>query len=471
MFKAVPHNPHLKASLAGDVIRILENGAEETVLDLTVEVMFGKVTKPMDRLWVGRLAHYELELPVLDIHLTFGIRFEKINQKLINSVADVIPVFPRPVYAFPGYRIIPTNCQYAITDDGEVFDLKANELLEEYYPPREPLYPTITIYDPDKGCNKTCLLHRLVAFAWIANDDYVERFQINHKDGVKTNCKLSNLEWVSQSENSHHAFKTGLREDNIPCKIRSAKTGEVQHLHSLGEVQRLLSLATIMDVIHFLDIRTKHKLLKGEFELKREEDETSWFYEKHQLGTKSGRYHIQLTHPDGRVEEIPDVRTFKSAYKVWNVSKIEDVVAKAQKLYPDIQITYTDNYKLQAVQAKCVETGEIVEAEGIRPLCRLIEEGFNAVRDTLQSGRHILPSGKWIVRYKTLEPWPAFKDLERQVTHTGVAATHTESNEVKNFHSLRETAAHFGVDRSLIKVRIRKGTLWNGWAFSKVSGF
>lgn len=470
MFKAVPHNPHLKASLSGDVIRILDDGTEELVLDPEVEVTFGKVTKLMDRLWLGRLAHYELKLPTLSIALTFGIRFEKIDQELIHSIADVIPVFPQPVYATPNHRVVPTMCRYAVTDDGDVFDLEANEIVEAYYPPSDTYYPTVSAYDPDKSRKRDCLLHRLVSLAWIKNDDYVTRFQINHKDGIKANCTWSNLEWVSQSENSHHAFKTGLREDNIPCKIRSAKTGEVQHFHSLGEVQRLLGLPTIMDVTHFLEIRTKHKLLKGEFELKREEDETPWFYEKHQLGVKSGRYHLHITHPDGRVEEIPDMRTFIRVYKVWNVQKIDDIVAKAEKLYPGMKITYIDNYRLEAVQAKNVETGEIIVAEGIRPLSRLIGEGFNAIRGTLQSGRHILPSGKWIVRYQTDELWPAFEDLERPVTHIGVTATNTETNETKRFHSLREAAAHFGVDRSLIKVRIRKGTLWNGWAFSKASG-
>ena len=59
------------------------------------------------------------------------------------------------------------------------------------------------------GKETTVYIHRLIASAFIPNLD--NKPQINHIDGVKTNNDLSNLEWVTQSENGLHAYNIGLR--------------------------------------------------------------------------------------------------------------------------------------------------------------------------------------------------------------------------------------------------------------------
>jgi len=42
--------------------------------------------------------------------------------------------------------------------------------------------------------------------------------QINHKDGVKSNNELSNLEWVTSAENQKHAIDNGLK---TPYKLNT----------------------------------------------------------------------------------------------------------------------------------------------------------------------------------------------------------------------------------------------------------
>lgn len=56
------------------------------------------------------------------------------------------------------------------------------------------------------GKRKAEKIHRLVAKAFIENDDPVRKTTVDHKDGNRSNNKKDNLEWTSYSENLKHAY-------------------------------------------------------------------------------------------------------------------------------------------------------------------------------------------------------------------------------------------------------------------------
>lgn len=59
----------------------------------------------------------------------------------------------------------------------------------------------------------TTRVHRLVAEAFCPKKDGAD--VVNHIDGNPSNNVASNLEWVTRSENSQHAIRTGLRKGRI----------------------------------------------------------------------------------------------------------------------------------------------------------------------------------------------------------------------------------------------------------------
>ena len=60
------------------------------------------------------------------------------------------------------------------------------------------------------GKYKNCRVNRLVAHAFIPNPDDLP--EVNHIDGNKENNHVSNLEWVTHSQNVKHSFDTGIRQ-------------------------------------------------------------------------------------------------------------------------------------------------------------------------------------------------------------------------------------------------------------------
>ena len=64
-------------------------------------------------------------------------------------------------------------------------------------------------------------VHKLLAELFIENDNPLEKYEVNHKDGDKGNCSLDNLEWCTPSENNKHAFDTGLKEVSLYARYRA----------------------------------------------------------------------------------------------------------------------------------------------------------------------------------------------------------------------------------------------------------
>ena len=60
-------------------------------------------------------------------------------------------------------------------------------------------------------------MHRLVANKYIPNPE--SKPFVNHINGIKSDNHVSNLEWVTQSENELHAYKTGLKNTGHLSKL------------------------------------------------------------------------------------------------------------------------------------------------------------------------------------------------------------------------------------------------------------
>lgn len=101
------------------------------------------------------------------------------------------------------------NKLYAVSNFGRVKSFKSNKVLNIHI---KCGYPSIYIENNIIKKRKTPNIHSLVANLFCEKPVSDKRLCINHKDGNKNNNIYTNLEWVTYSQNTKHAYNTGLKK-------------------------------------------------------------------------------------------------------------------------------------------------------------------------------------------------------------------------------------------------------------------
>ena len=112
--------------------------------------------------------------------------------------------------------------KYYITENGDIFDEDGNK--------KEPL-PHPKGYLQISLNGKNYLVHRLVAQTFIPNPE--NKPQVDHINGIKTDCRVENLRWATAHENNSNP-NTSWKNSREPWnKDKECRDEEREHLNKI----------------------------------------------------------------------------------------------------------------------------------------------------------------------------------------------------------------------------------------------
>lgn len=426
-------------------------------------VINGKVTLSIydrvcefDVAWLALMAHFEYK-NCTDYFNVYFVDYP--DNGNVKTIAKKIMRFVKPVMVNKTHRLIPGFTQYAISKTGNIIELKSGCEIKVKNAESKSSYPTCFIRDPDISNYRHIVIHRLVALAWVNNDDFVEKPIVNHKNGNKLNYNHSNLEWVSYSNNINHAFNSGLRSDNIPYKVRNIETGEIKNYRSFRSFCLEHNLHPTLKFKKIANIR-KYGLVKEKYQVKELNDNSPW--ENVIPNAKRGKYTVTVTMPSGEIEIFYNIVDIMKKLKLWNISyNIKAIEEKAKSKFPGIKFDVKTLYETKEVQAYKIQTGEIFEAESVRQLGKILNIHYSTINTAISLGETHISNG-FAFRFKTNIPWNT-KFTYSVKSKIPVKAVNLITKEVINFPSIKKAAEFFNREHSTTRYYLENNIPLNEW--------
>lgn len=123
------------------------------------------------------------------------------------------------------------NGDYLVSDKGRILSKKRGRV--KYRKLTKDSYGYYVLVLTNNGKRKHLKVHRIVAETFIENPDLKK--SVNHKNGIKTDNRVENLEWMSFRENMIHAYDNNLIKSIEETGVSKITMNEANQIRSILE--------------------------------------------------------------------------------------------------------------------------------------------------------------------------------------------------------------------------------------------
>lgn len=368
------------------------------------------------------------------------------------------------------YRLLVAYPRYAISIDGILLDTYTGKIKKTNG--NSKYYPTVSIYVTNTKQRLTIRLHRLVAMAWIENDNYLLKFIVNHIDGNKANYHATNLEWVSFAENNKHAIDTRLRTSSKVLIVRNIDTDEVYEFPSITDACKHIGRSNLTTTyVNVVDIGKIISGTNGRFEISYADSNNSMVSEKDKslLISRNQKTRILVTYNKKTyiINNIDELRSFLDSNEL-NIIIPTTVNDKFREYGKRILDRINDlTYSIENLDSY---------SNNINYICRNILTGeetiYNNRRDIMMAisssksniQKSIATNGAYVVNnhvIKKNDGLPFSKLATIKNNPKSIQVIDVKSNTSQIFTSIRKTAEYFKVDKKTISNAIENNRMIN----------
>lgn len=187
---------------------------------------------------------------------------------------------------------------------------------------------------------RTYSVHRLVAQTFIPNPE--NKATVNHKNGIKTDNRVDNLEWATYSENNVHAYQCSLKTDNKRVvAVNSTNDKIIDFYYSISDASRNINITRkkLSQMLESGDVFKNIKIFSAEDFIK--------YFNKNKQETLA--MNIKVKYFDKEIDKITNVEG-KSDWFDLRAAETVELKAGEYKLIPlGIGMILPDGYEANIV--------------------------------------------------------------------------------------------------------------------------